>query len=221
MKNHPIPITFEPKPSDKVLELNQVLPINDSSGKIVDIFIPILSRINLVDAESRNIQIELPSERVIEYDQLLLKVYKCSYISALLARKIGEIYEMIKNENSVENEISFLEKLSSLQESIQNNVLLNMGSNTLKFKYERERFNNRLEAFFFRGIIFKRGVPCIIEGDNKLLLRIQKGNELTKYSYYSLTEDILKSYFKEYLELNQILVDLETNYKSFRSLDFE
>ena len=214
MKNMMIPMAIELKPSEKVLELNQLLPINDSSGKIVDIFIPNLSKINL-NTEGN---IELPLERAIEYDRLLLKVYKCSYVSSLLARKIGEIYEMIKNENSGDDEIVLKDKLNHLIKKLRTEKLFPIGVKELYFKQDKHHFCNRLEAFYFRGEIFKLGVPCVIEGDNKLLLRIQKGDELTKYSYYSLTEDILKSYFKEYLELNQILIDLETDYKSFRSL---
>ncbi|MDI9867703.1 hypothetical protein [Flectobacillus roseus] len=214
MKNMMIPMEIELKPSEKVLELNQLLPINDSSGKIVDIFIPNLSKINL-NTEGN---IELPLERAIEYDRLLLKVYKCSYISALLAKKIGAIYELIKKENSAKDETTFLEKFEYLKEFLKADLIFSTGSKKLQFKYQREQFCSRLEAFFIRRTIFKYGIPCVMEDDNKLLLRIQKGDELTKYCYYSLTEGILKSYFKEYLELNQILVDLETNYSSLRGL---
>ncbi len=209
-----IPMEIELKPSEKVLELNQPLPITDSSGKIVDIFIPNLIKINL----STEGNIELPLEMAIEYDQLLLKAYKCSYVSSLLARKIGKIYEMIKNENSTKDETTFLEKFEYLKEFLKADLIFSTGSKKLQFKYQREQFCSRLEAFFIQRAIFKYGNPCVKEDDNKLLLRIQKGAVLTKYSYYSLTEDILKSYFNEYLELNRMLNDLETNYSSFMAL---
>lgn len=218
MKNHLIPVEVKLNPSDKVLELNQVLPINDSSGKIVDLFIPKLWKINLNNSERMNTQIELPSESMIEYDRLLLKVYKCSFVSSLLAGKIGEIYEMIKNENSADDEIVLKDKLDYFIKKLRTEKLFPIGVKELYFKQDKLHFCNRLEAFFFRGEIFKGGVPCIIEGDNKTVLKIRKDTKLSEYSYYSLTEDILKSYFNEYLELNRMLNDLETNYSSFMAL---
>jgi len=219
MKSYLIPSTLEPKSTDTVLELTQVLPITDSSGKIVDIFIPTFSSINQVNLESGNIQIELPSERVLEYNQLLSKVYKCSYVSALLARKIGEIYELVNKVNSGDKKIQSHEKLEYFIHTLKNNKLFSSGVKELFFKKDINNFCNRLEAFFIARAIFKSGVPCIIEGDSRLLLKLETGEvEPKSVSYFCITEEILRGYFKAYYEINQILIELETSYKSFCDL---